>query len=154
MSFRITGLPPDAFQPLFALDDAQLAARGIEKRIVTAVPGFPDRIGLEDAPVGETVLLLNHVHHDAHTPFRASHAIYVRRGVARFDGVDTLPGALRGRVLSLRGFDARGYLVAAELAAEGEAEARIHAMLADPGIDHLDAHYARPGCFAARIERA
>ena len=154
MSFRITGLAPDAFAPLFDLDDAELAARGIERRVVNAYPGYPDRIGLDDAPLGETVLLLNHAHHDADTPFRATHAIYVRRDAPRCDVIDEVPPALRRRVLSLRGFDARGYLVDADLASGEGIEAKIEALLANPRIDHLDAHYAKPGCFAARVERA
>ena len=154
MSFRITGLDADAFRPLFDLDDAMLAARGIERRRVTACPGFPDRIGLDDAPLGETVLLLNHAHHEADTPFRATHAIYVRRDAVRFDAVGRVPPALRRRVLSLRGFDARGYLVDADLASGDGIEARIESLLADARIDHVDAHYAKPGCFAARITRA
>jgi len=87
-------------------------------------------------------------------PFRAAHAIYVRQHAARFDAVDTVPAALRRRVLSLRGFDARGYLVDADLASGDGIEGKIEALLADPLIHHVDAHYAKPGCFAARIERA
>ena len=40
------------------------------------------------------------------------------------------------------------------LAQPGEADAAIRELLADPAIDHIDAHNATRGCFAARIERA
>jgi hypothetical protein len=59
MSFRITGLAPDAFQPLFGLSEAELAARGVKRYAVDKKPGFPDRVELRDAAPGESVLLLN-----------------------------------------------------------------------------------------------
>ena len=41
----------------------------------------------------------------------------------------------------------------AVLAKPGEADAAIRLLLADPMVDHVDAHNAVRGCFAARIER-
>jgi hypothetical protein len=42
----------------------------------------------------------------------------------------------------------------AALAQPGEADAVIRRLLADEEIDHIDAHNAIRGCFAARVERA
>ena len=154
MSFRISGLAPQAFQPLFALSDAELAERGIERRVVDAFPGFPDRIGLDDIPAGETALLLNWTHQPADTPYRSSHAIFVRERVApAFDETGVVPPALRRRVLSLRAFDAGHRMVNADLASGTEIEAKIGALLADARVAYLQAHYAKPGCYAARIDR-
>ena len=154
MAFRIRGLAPAEFQPLFGLSEAELAARGIERRVVDAPSGYPDRIELRDARPGETVLLLNHVHQPADTPYRASHAIFVREGAREaFDAVDAVPPALRTRTLSLRAFDARGHMLDADLAEGAQCEATIERLLADPRVAYLQAHYARRGCFAARIER-
>ena len=83
MAFRITGLAPDPFRHLFGLDDAALASQGAIRYRVDSGFGFPDRIELRDATPGETVLLVNHVHQPADTPFRASHAIFVREGAPR-----------------------------------------------------------------------
>ena len=42
-----------------------------------------------------------------------------------------------------------------QMVVEGEAAAPvIERMLADPGVAYLHAHYAKPGCYAARIDRA
>jgi hypothetical protein len=155
MAFRITGLSPEPFLPLAGLSDEALRARGVLRCVVDASPGYPDRIELRDAAIGETVLLLNYEHQPADTPFRASHAIYVREGAtARASVVDAVPAALWQRPLSLRGFDAAGMLRAADLA-EGDAIApAIGRLLADPAIAYLHAHYARPGCYAARVDRA
>jgi hypothetical protein len=155
MRLRILGLAPEPFAELFALDDDQLAARRAVRVIADEKPGYPCRVSLEDAEPGEELVLANYEHQPADSPFRASHAVYVRRAArTRYDRVDDVPAQLRSRVLSLRAFDARGMLVGAELA-EGDAlEPVARALLADSRVAYLHAHFARPGCYAARIERA
>jgi hypothetical protein len=155
MSFRITGLPAETFQHLFGLTDAELAAHGARRYVANAKPGFPDRIEVRDAEPGESVLLVNHVHQDADTPYRASHAVFVRDGASRsYDRVDEVPEALRSRVLSLRAFDAAHMMVDADLVERDGLEGGIQRLLANPEVAYLHAHYAKRGCYAARIERA
>lgn len=154
MAYRIEGLRRDDFEALFGLDDAALAERGAIRVTADSKPGFPCRITLEDAEPGETLLLLNHVSHDADTPYRASHAIFVReKGAETSVYVDALPPVFEGRTLSLRGFDDKGMMRDALLAAPGEADARIRELFALPEITTIHAHNAGRGCFAARIER-
>ena len=155
MSFRILGLAPTPFQPLFGLSDADLAAHGARRCVVDTPVGYPDRIELRDAAPGETVLLLNHVHQPADTPYRAAHAIYVREGAqSAYDAVDQVPDALRRRTLSLRAFDARHEMVDADLVEGAQCEELVERLLADPRVAYVQAHFARRGCYAARIERA
>ena len=156
MSFVVTGLPIAPFKPLFALSDDALAQRRIVRRTVDAPKGFPCRVTLEDAPVGETVLLMNYEHQSADTPFRASHAIYVREGdhPTRRD-VDAIPPALAVRPhISLRAFDAEGMMVEAEVAPGAGLPPVIERLLERPDVAYLHAHYAGMGCYAARIDRA
>jgi hypothetical protein len=80
MSFRITGLEPDTYRPLFDLSETELAARNMRRYVADKTPGFPDRVELRDAEPGEAVLLLNYTHQPANTPYRASHAIFVAEG--------------------------------------------------------------------------
>jgi hypothetical protein len=56
-------------------------------------------------------------------------------------------------VLSLRAFGRDGMMRDAALAQPGEVDRAIRALLADPQVNHIDAHNATRGCFAARIER-
>jgi Protein of unknown function (DUF1203) len=155
MSFRITGLDPTQFLELFDLDDRTLAARGIQRCVADSKPGFPDRIELKDAEPGERLLLVNYTHQPAHTPYRASHAIFVREGARRaYDRTGEIPQALRTRIISLRAFDRDHLMVDADLADGRELEGLIERFLADPKVDYLHAHYAKRGCYAARIERA
>lgn len=81
MSFRITGLSPEPFQPLFALSDAELAARGAA-------------------------------------------------------------------------FDRAGMMLDADVVDGPALEPLIARLLGDPRADCLHIHFARPGCYAARVERA
>jgi len=155
MSFRILGLDPAPFRHLYGLPDEALAAHGAQRVVATAPNGFPDRIELRDLDPGEPAILLNYEHQPADTPFRSRHAIFVREGAeAAFDAVGVVPEVIRIRPISLRAFDAAGTMVDADLADGAALAPLIDRLLADPGVAYLHAHYAKRGCYAARIERA
>ena len=152
--FRITGLAPEPFAHLYELDDAALSARGVVRYVVDATPGFPDRIEMRDLEVGERVLLLNYTHLDVPSPYRSSHAIFVREGAAeRYDRVNEIPEVMRIRPLSLRAFDANHMMVDAELADGNEIEATIERFFADPNVAYIHVHNAKRGCYSGRIDR-
>lgn len=154
MMFQIRALPLSSFQHLFELADADLASRGALRRIATKKPGFPCRVSLSDAEIGEELILLHYEHQTADSPFRASHAIYVRRDAAEATpGTNEIPQMLRTRMLSLRGFDEHGMLLAAGLADGQHIEPAIEEMFRDPEIGYIHLHFAKPGCYAARVDR-
>ena len=153
MTYQIKGLDSQRFADLFDLGDAELESRGMARMTVDN-PNFPCRVSLRDCELGDEVILLNHVSHDGENPYRASHAIFVSksaREAAVF--VDSIPPALDRRILSLRAFDSQGMMVDASLAEPGDADSVIRRLLANPAVQHVDAHNATRGCFAARIER-
>lgn len=155
MSFIVSSLPLEPFTPLFTLDDEALAARGVLRVVADAPLAFPCRVTLDDAAPGETLILLNHEHQAADTPFRSRYAIYVREAAqGPVSASDTLPPALRRRLLSLRGFDATGMLLDADVVEGSAAVPVIERMLENRAVAYLHAHYAKPGCYAARIDRA
>jgi hypothetical protein len=99
-------------------------------------------------------LLLNYTHQPADTPYRASHAIFVREGADQAaEFVGEVPEVMRLRMISLRSFNEVGEMLDADLAEGGEIEPLILRFLADPDVAYLHAHYAKRGCYAARIER-
>jgi len=153
MTYRIEGLAPAPFQPLFAMDEAELAARNAVRVTADESGGFPCRISLEDAAPGEELILLNHVSHDVAGPFRTAYGIFVRKGAAPAAYEDETPALLESRTLSLRGFDEAGMLKDAVLAKPGEADAGIRRLFTRPDIATVHAHSATYGCFLARIER-
>jgi len=155
MSFRIRGLDPAPFAHLFGLPDADLAALGVTRCIADARPGYPDRIEVRDVEPGETVLLLNYEHQPAKTAYRSSHAIFVREGAERaFDAVGVVPEVIRVRPISLRAFSEGGEMLDADLVDGREIEGLIGAFFENPEVAYLHAHYAKRGCYAARIDRA
>lgn len=153
MTYRIAGLAPADFAPLFAMSDAELADRNARRVTATADRGFPCRITLEDARAGEELILLHHTSHDVATPYRSAYAIYVRKDQAVAEYVDATPPVFEGRPLGLRGFDAEGTLRDARLALPGEADAKIRDLFANPDVAYIHAHNAAHGCFAARVDR-
>lgn len=153
MAYRVRGLAPDEFTPLFGLSDAELAKRGAARVVVDAKPGAPCRITLDDAEIGETVILLSYEHQPARTPYRQQGPIFVRYSGAPYDAPQLGPALLR-RTLSLRGFDARGMMIDADVVKGAEAEPVIARLFANPDVAYIHAHYASRGCYAARIDRA
>jgi hypothetical protein len=154
MVFKVSGLSPASFRHLIGQSEEALAALGARRIVADDIGGFPDRIALRDAEPGETLLLVNYTHQPADTPFRASHAIYVLEDAtetAVFE--DRLPPALTRRLLSLRAFDADHMLIDAEVVEGVRAAPEIERMLAADATAYIHAHYARPGCYAALIER-
>lgn len=154
MTYRITGLDPAEFAPLFALDDAALAARRAERTTARASRGFPCRVSLRDADEGDELVLLHYANHAVDTPYRNAFAIYVRKDAAEAaEYVDTTPPVFEGRPIALRGYTAGGMLADARLALPGEADSAIRALLEEEAIAYIDAHNAAHGCFSARVHR-
>lgn len=155
MTFQIQPLSRSLFSHLFSISDAELASCRALRQTVTHKPGFPCRVSLEDAEIGEEVLLVHFEHQPADTPFRASHAVYVRANAAEARlSPGEVPAMLRSRTLSLRAFDASGMMVGAELAEGGLLEGAVEKLLANPAVACLHLHFAKPGCYAALVERA
>jgi hypothetical protein len=151
----ISGLDPSQFAHLVGLNDDELATHGAVRMTANGEPSFPCRIQLDDAKAGEPLLLVNHVSHGGNNPYRASHAIFVSESATEAAVYqDEVPPALDRRILSLRAFDGSGMMVDAALAQPGEADLVIRRLLSDECVDHIDAHNAIRGCFAARVERA
>jgi hypothetical protein len=155
MHFRITGLPAEKFTHLFDLTDAELAAQGAVRRIADArMPGYPCRISLTDSQAGDELILVNHEHHPVDSPYRMRFAIYVRKGEETYDVVDEVPEQLRTRTLAVRAYDANAMMVGWDLVDGRQLIAAIERLFADPRAAYLHVHYAAPGCYAAKVERA
>ncbi|MEO6359530.1 MAG: DUF1203 domain-containing protein [Sphingomicrobium sp.] len=154
MTYRIKGLDPAPYRPLFEADDTVLAAALARRVIANSNPGFPCRASLCDAAVGEEVLLVHHVSNDVGLPFRMAHAIYVRKDAERAAPIhDRLPAMIDRRTIGLRAFDADGMMFAARLALPGEGDVTVRALLEDSKTAYVHAHNAAYGCFLAAIER-
>ncbi len=154
MGFQISALGVDQFSHLFGQEDAVLARSGVQRVLANSFPGYPCRVSLQDAKVGESVLLMNYEHQPAATPFRSSHAIYVREWASQArPRRNEIPEFLTERVLSVRAFDGSGMMIDADIVDGQQLEPLIERMLANESPGYLHIHYAKPGCYVALVER-
>lgn len=155
MNFQIRGLDHERFQHLFGQSPESLAEQGVERMTVGDKPGYPCRVSLRDANIGETVLLMNYEHLPAQSPYRSSHAIFVKEGASRATvGKNQIPEMLRIRLLSVRAFDANDMMVDADVADGIDLESIIETMFSIEPVAFLHIHNAKRGCFLAQVDRA
>ena len=154
MSFQVSALDVNQFSHLFGRDDETLGRSGVLRVVVDEDPGYPCRVSLQDAPVGESALLLNFEHQTATSPYRSSHAIFVREWAEQaWPAENEVPDFLRQRLLSVHAFDAGGMMLEAEVVDGEELEALIETMFRIELVSYLHIHNARRGCYAALVER-
>lgn len=154
MDFRITGLSPDPFEPLFALDKSALAGLAAQLIVADDATGFPCRVSLAHAAPGETLVLLSFEHQGAHSPYRAAGPIFVRKAATtQFDEINLIPQPVRARLLSVRAYDVDDLIVEADVVEGKEIESLIDKFFAQGRVAYLHIHYARRGCYACRVDR-
>lgn len=78
MTYRIRGLDPQQFTPVFAMD-----ADGLKRARATRVQAgedgkYPCRVSLLDADPGDELALVHFTNHDVETPYRNAFAIFIR----------------------------------------------------------------------------
>lgn len=147
-AFVLSGIDPASLQPLFDLDDAGLAAHHAVRRIADSARGFPCRVSLRDAAVGEELLLVPYWHQPAASPYRACGPVFIRRGAmpARL-AANAVPPYVAQRLVSVRAYDHADCLVAAEVMEGVQVGAWLGGQLDDPGIAYAHLHSARHGCY-------
>lgn len=153
--FRLVPLPVDDFLPLFELSDEQLLERSARWLVADEKPGFPCRVSLADAEVGERVLAIPFVHHDGGSPYRASGPVFVReRARTASPAVNEVPLMFRHRLLSLRAYDSDGMMLGARTIPGTELAQAIVEHFEDPRVEYQHIHNASPGCFDCEVRRA
>lgn len=155
VNFQFVALRSGQFSHLFSLNDEALEKQGVLRKVVDSNPGYPCRISLQDAEVGETVLLLNYEHQSMPSPFRSSHAIFVRESAVEANPqINEIPAMFRQRLLSVRAFDNEGMMIDADVVEGEHLESMIDDMFANESAKYLHIHNARLGCYAALVERS
>ena len=153
-NFRIVGLRRAQFEPLFSLNEKELAAKGARRMTATAKPGFPCRIGLVDAEIGETVILLPFTHHDVNSPYRALGPIFVRENATEANlQVNEIPRLVAERTMSVRAYDQDSMMVDGSVVPGPQIKAHIQKLFTDPSIAYIHLHSAGAGCYSCKVER-
>ena len=153
-SFQLIGLPHEQFEPLFALSAEQLLSLGAARYVATESFGFPCRVSLQDAVIGEEVLLLPYQHQSAASPYRASGPIFVRRGARqRALPAGSVPPYVSKRLISLRAYDA-GHMMIDAYVCDGTAVAeQLEQLFSSPKVAYVQLHNAKRGCFSCLASR-
>jgi hypothetical protein len=153
--FQFVALPIESFIHLFSMNETELAPLGARRLIVDAHPGYPCRVSLMDAPIGESVILTHFQHHDANSPYQSTGPIFVREtaaAVAR-PAVNEIPRMFSHRLLSVRAYDEVGMMKDARVVEGTVLEETIRDFFTKEAISYLHIHNAAPGCFNCRVER-
>ncbi|MCV2884653.1 DUF1203 domain-containing protein [Aestuariibacter sp. AA17] len=117
-------------------------------------PGYPCRVSLQDAGIGERVLAVHFTHHQMPSPYYASGPIFIRENAVAASPVpNAIPAFLHHRQLSVRGYSEGGMLINASLSTGKEVVSAIHALFQNNTIQYLHIHNAIPGCFMCSVKR-
>jgi hypothetical protein len=138
----------------FRLSDARLAERHGQWLIADSQPGYPCRISLEEAQLGERVLLIPYLHHDVASPYRASGPIYLREQAQTATlAINAIPPILAERLLSVRAYTQAGMMRQACTTQGAPLTGVIQQAFHDPKVAYLQIHNANPGCFNCTVRR-
>lgn len=155
MNFRIKALDDREFVALFNLSNSELEKIGAVKMIVDEFPGFPCRVSLEDAEIGEEIILLPYQHHKTNSPYQSSGPIFVRKiAKSSIYEINEIPKMFNHRLLSLRGYDKNAIMKDASVIEGNNLRAQLFKIFENDDIQYIHIHNAKPGCYNCLVERA
>ena len=117
---------------------------------------LPCRRCLRNAELGDDLVLAAYDPFTLRSPYAGDGPVFVHAdGCERFDSV---PGAVseqvNGRVLSVRAYDGDALMTDATVLKGERFTERVDELLDDTRVAFLHVHFAGPGCFAFRVDRA
>ncbi|MFP6808747.1 MAG: DUF1203 domain-containing protein [Pseudomonadales bacterium] len=154
-NFQIKAVSKNRFDDFTQLNEVELERKFAKWITVDVNPGYPCRVSLIDAIVGERVLALPFRHHNVESPYRASGPIFVREHAktAKLE-VNEIPEMLRQRLLSVRAYDTTRFMIGAEVVQGVELALAIERQFLNSEVEYIHLHNANPGCFNCSVYRA
>ena len=153
-SFRVVPIPQAVADRIRETRKDGHGNTGIEPTRADAPRGFPCRVCLEEAKVGEEVLLFSYSPFERPVPYRSVGPVFVHaRSCAPYGPRASVPELMRSRLISLRAYDSRDRMVECDVVDGAALEAMVARFFANPEVACIHAHNARAGCFVCRIER-
>ena len=155
IDFLIKALNENDFYELMLKNDEELKIANATWITVDEEPGYPCRVSLKDAKIGERVLALSFCHHNVNSPYMSSGPIFVREKakMAILD-INDVPNMLRDRSLSLRAYNNDSIMIGAEVVQGKELESAFHRKFQNRDVKYIHIHNANPGCFNCSVYRA
>ena len=153
-NFQVHSINAEEINPLLNLRETELKNLGIVKTIVDEKPGYPCRLSLQDAEIGEEVLLFTYEHHKVKSPYQSSGPIYIRTNAKKAVlAKNEIPLMLRHRLLSLRVYDNDAMMIDARTVQGKDLEDTMQDVLANTQVEYMHIHNSGPGCYNCRITR-
>lgn len=154
-NFQVEAIDYSEVKHLFQLSDEELSEINAIRMVVDQKPGYPCRVSLQDAEIGEEVILFPYKNHDVKSPYQSSGPIFVMKSAetARLK-VNEIPPMLNHRLLSLRAYDKNSMIMEAEVIEGNILADTIEDILSNPEVEYIHVHNARPGCYNCAIKRA
>jgi hypothetical protein len=153
VQFKISAIENN-FNQLFNLTKEELKSKGAVKMIVDEKPGYPCRASLEDAEIGEEIILFPFQHHKTDSPYQSSGPIFVRRNAKNPNlDVNEIPKMLLHRLLSLRVYDNTGMMIDAKTTEGEKLKNEIEVIFNNNSAHYIQIHNSSPGCYNCQVNR-
>lgn len=153
--FLIKALPIDSFHALMLKNNEELKFFDATWLTVDVEPGYPCRVSLSDAKIGERVLALSFCHHNVNSPYKASGPIFVREKAPTIKlEINEVPKMLRHRLQSVRAYNSNKLMIGAEVVQGTALESAIESQFKNREVEYIHIHNANPGCFNCSVHRA
>ena len=151
--FKISAIENN-YNHLFDLSEKELKAMSAVKMFVDTKPGYPCRVSLEDAEIGEEIVLFPFQHHRTDSPYQSSGPIFVRKNAKSPKvGINVIPEMLVHRLLSLRVFDNKGMMIDAKTVEGKKLENEIVMIFNNSLAQYIHIHNSSPGCYNCQVDR-
>ncbi len=122
--------------------------------VADAVPGYPCRQCLQDADIGDELILVSHDPFLGSSPYQSASPIFLHRQTCSAPEDGQLPLQLTRRQLSVRSFDADEMMLDAAVIDGTRLDETLIRFFCDDQAQRVRVHNAERGCWATDVERA
>jgi hypothetical protein len=154
IDFQLQALPEATFASYFKASPEQLRLEKAWMVMADANLGYPCRVSLRDAEIGEKLLAISHTHLATTSPYHACGPIFVReQAVQAVPATNEIPMMFRHRKLSVRAYDQQAMMIDAMVCDGNSLQQTIRALFSNESSSYLHIHNAAPGCFNCSVLR-
>lgn len=146
---------PYQFQPITTTEADGLREIGGPVYIADEKPSYPCRHCLQDAEIGEELILVSHDPFLVTSPYRCASPIFLHRlSCPPAAASVAIPDQLTCRQLSVRSFDEQGMMIDAAAIDGPELDRTARRLFDEPTSVALHVHNAPRGCWATTLVRS
>jgi hypothetical protein len=149
-------IKPISDQQLRQIENGATSVYGnpVQKIVVDQSPGYPCRLSLKDAKVGEEVYLFSHRPFEGQNPYCEIGPVFVHAEATQARlAPNEIPDAIKCRPVIVRSYSADETLLSGDPADRENVEQVIEQCLDRDGVDFLHIRAALTGCYLCKVER-